>query len=416
MRMRAYLTVAIVLATARAASAQVTCGDPQKMPNPVYILAADTQVASIKALGAKLRALPTPISLVWTPSGSCTNLANMYKASFTPVNGQLISYIPTPADDPNFDPKTSTPPTCTLPATPIAPDLAMSIVFPDAANCPTAGTKPSGLGIYRGPVQAFLFAVPRMSSQVAITAEEAYLVLGLGALNASVPPWDDPNLIYGRPPTKGTQIGIGANILVPAAKWQLLNDTTHRIDQSTVMASTLASHNTDGNAEKTLGILGTEIYDTTANRAALKSLAFRAFKQLHAFWPDSTPSSFDKRNVRDGHYLLWSYVQYVAADNGGTPSDARVKLIVDSYLGNDISAQASFEPLDIVIGNGLVPICAMKVQRSVEGGDLSLYSSPAPCGCYFEKNVPAGSTSCTACSPANTCATGVCRHGYCEAK
>jgi hypothetical protein len=247
------------------------------------------------------------------------------------------------------------------------------------------------------------------SSQKAITAEEAYLLYGFGPQSAMVPPWDDPNQLYGRPATKGTQISIGANIRVPAGKWKLLADPNHQIDQSATMASTIAALTTDPNAEKVLGILGTEIYDKAANRAKMRALAFRAFGQQHAYWPDKTATSFDKQNVRDGHYVLWSYVQYVAP----SPAKTGAQLIIDALVGNTVTFTPPSDPLDVVIASGLVPLCAMKVQRSSEGGDLSLYDSPAPCSCYFQFKAT-GATTCTSCT--TSCASGMCRHGYCEAK
>jgi len=57
----------------------------------------------------------------------------------------------------------------------------------------------------------------------------------------------------------------------------------------------------------------------------------------------------------------------------------------------------------------------MKVQRSVEGGDMTPATVSEPCGCYFEFKAT-GATTCTACSDSSTCGTGMCRHGYCEAK
>jgi hypothetical protein len=80
-----------------------------------------------------------------------------------------------------------------------------------------------------------------------------------------------------------------------------------------------------------------------------------------------------------------------------------------------VTTAPAFEPLDVVIQNGLVPSCAMKVQRSVEGGDMTPTTVSEPCGCYFEFKAT-GATTCTACTDSSTCGTGMCRHGYCEAK
>src|SRR5206468_4071265 len=100
--------------------------------------------------------------------------------------------------------------------------------------------------------------------------------------------WDNPQFIYGRPPTKGTQISIGANIGVAASKWQLMADTMHQIDQSSAVATAIAAQLATGNAEKTLGILGVEVYD--GNRGMVHALAYRAFQQWKSYWPDSSPT------------------------------------------------------------------------------------------------------------------------------
>jgi hypothetical protein len=72
--------------------------------------------------------------------------------------------------------------------------------------------------------------------------------------------------------------------------------------------------------------------------------------------------------------------------------------------------------MDDVIASGLVPICAMKVQRSgQEGGDLSTYQSTAPCGCYFDQKATTA-TSCTPCTSTCSGAGQVCRRGFCEAQ
>ncbi|MGZ3406124.1 MAG: hypothetical protein ACXVAN_06735 [Polyangia bacterium] len=389
-------------------------------PNRVYVQAADTQVPVLKALGVKLRAQSTPITIVYTPNGSCSNISFLYgNSDFTSnATGGGTFFIPSST----FDPKT-TPPTCTPPAVGMGKkaDLGISIVFPDNVDCPTAPAKPSTVAVTRGPVQAMVFAVPggvgtnMGSTQTTITAEEAYLVAGLGPLKAMVSPWNDPQYFYGRVATKGTQISIGANIGVAASKWQLIADAAHQIDQSGVVATSIAAQTATGNADKTLGILGVEVYDPA--RAMVHALAFRAFKQLKSYWPDSSPTTFDKKNVRDGHYPLWSYVEYLAPQAaGGGALNPAAQTIIDMLAGNAVTTNPPFEPLDLVVTAGLVPACAMKVQRSAEGGDLSNASTAQPCGCYYDARVPSGTTTCTACTDNSPCGSGMCRHGYCEAR
>jgi hypothetical protein len=60
----------------------------------------------------------------------------------------------------------------------------------------------------------------------------------------------------------------------------------------------------------------------------------------------------------------------------------------------------------------------MTVTRSAEGGPLSLFAPPDPCGCYYESKLGTGTlpASCTACAADTACTAGTtCRHGFCEA-
>jgi hypothetical protein len=70
----------------------------------------------------------------------------------------------------------------------------------------------------------------------------------------------------------------------------------------------------------------------------------------------------------------------------------------------------------LVAQKGLIPLCAMTVTRTQEGGPLSLFAPPDPCGCYYESKVGMVPASCVACTSAASCAAGTtCRHGFCEA-
>jgi hypothetical protein len=155
------------------------------------------------------------------------------------------------------------------------------------------------------------------------------------------------------------------------------------------------------------------VYDPL--RSTLQSLAYRAYHQYYAYWPDSTSGGTDKKNVRDGHYTIWSPTVYMQRMNGSTPVSANADYLLKLIQNLSVTpSDPAIVPLDVEISKGLVPKCAMEVTRSVEGGDLSLYSDPAPCGCYYESKV--GTTTCTACSTTSPCATGTCRLGYCEAR
>ena len=304
------------------------------------------------------------------------------------------------------------------------PDLAISIVFPDKVDCPTAPADAGHRRGHAGPgagdgVRACPGGVGTNtgSTQTTITAEEALPRRRARAAQARmVSPWNDPQYFYGRPATKGTQVSIGANIGVAASKWQLLADPQHQIDQSNAVATSIAAQTSTGNAEKTIGILGAEVYDPA--RAMMHALAFRAFKQLHSYWPDSSPTTFDKKNVRDGHYPFWSYVQYLAPQAARWRRAQRRarRRIIDLLAGNAVTTSPAFEPLDTVIADGLVPACAMKVSRTVEGGDLSPYSVARAVRLLLRARCRTARRRAPCVPTTRTCGGGKCRHGYCEAK
>lgn len=372
--------------------------------NPLYIMSGDTQVPVLKALGKALRQSANPMTLVWYATGSCTIIDALYNQ--TPLK-QTPSYIP---DDPAWDSSNGAVPSCALESSGHSIDVGIPIVFPESC---TATPAPAGLGAFKGPVQSMIFVVPHSASPEAISSEQAKLVFGTGS-TANVLPWTDEAFYFIRPATKGTQVSLGALIGVPAAQWH-----GQQINLSPDVATKVASSTSP---EKTIGILGSEILDTGNNRTTLKALAFQAVGQTHGFLPDSTATAFDKRNVRDGHYAGWAHVIYltkVTAADGGAPAavNANAKLMIDILTDTaNPAVPAGLDPVAVVSQKGLVPLCAMTVTRSMEGGNLSLSAPADPCGCYYESLVGKAPASCVACSAAAPCAAGTtCRHGYCEA-
>ena len=367
--------------------------------NPVFILSGDTQVPIVKQVGKVLRAQADPTTLVWFATGSCSIMETLFSGGNMTPNG---SYIPA---DASWDAKAGAVPTCTMPAVGVPPDLGIPIGFP--SGC-TTDSPPAGLGVIKGPAQSFIFVVPTASTASAISAEEAYLVFGFGAAG-KVSPWLNEDFYFIRPASKGTQVSLGFAIGVPSAKWK-----GKRIDKSTEVASSVA---TATSPDLAIGILGTEIYDSAANRAVLKTLTLQAYKQALGYLPDSVPTAFDKRNVRDGHYISWSHVFYMTSvDATGTPTKPRVKTIVDALTGGPGAAAVGINSIALAAANGLVPTCAMTVQRSAEAGDQSAYVPPSPCGCAYEAAVGKAPASCLSCTSSTTCPTGTqCSNSYCEA-
>lgn len=364
------------------------------LPNPVYLEVGDTQQPLMKALGRRLRDNAAhPISLVYVTSGSCTNIDHIYNDVTINVN---MLYIPSTAEDPAWTTAMNALP-CTVDG-PLLSDIANSALFNHAC---TSEPPPADVGLFQGPVQAYVMAVPEASTQTAITAEEAYFVFGFGTAGM-ISPWNDENLMFIRTLTKSTLLAWAYNLgVLPPDKWK-----GQRYDGSQMVVNALLGATDD---EKAIGLLGGEVYDRY--RDELDALAFRAYGQRYAYYPDSTSTSFDKKNVRDGHYTVWSPTIWMTRVNGaGVPLSANAAYVIDLILGKAVTPAPGFSPVEVVAEVGLVPDCAMGVTRDAEGGNLSIYEPEEPCVCTYEDLVD--ETSCETCT--DTCASGVCRNGFCE--
>jgi hypothetical protein len=379
--------------------------------NPLYVMTGDTQVPVLKTLGKALRQSGNPITLVWYATGSCTIIDALYHG--TPLT-QIPSYIPS---DAAWDPSTGAVPSCALESGGRNVDIGIPIVFPAACS---SDTPPADLAAFKGPVQSMLFVVPHTASPAAISSEQALKVFGQGAAG-NIAPWIDPNFYFVRPPTKGVEVSLGDLIGLPAAKW-----LGQQINASNDVATDVANST---QPQETIGILGSETYDSVANRTNLKSLAFQAVNQTNGYLPDSTTTAFDKRSLREGHYAAWAHVFYltkVSSTDGGAldggvpaPVNANAKLFIDILTNTaNPGIPSGLDPVALVAQKGIVPLCAMAVTRSTEGGPLSLFAPPDPCGCYYESKLSTATVpaSCTSCTASASCAAGTtCRHGYCEA-
>lgn len=395
--MRWLVSIGAVAAMTAPSAAAVTPPAPvpcDTLPNPVYIQAGDTQTNLLKGLGRAMRDnTPRPATLVFFTSGSCSNIQAIFRR--TPITMNL-SYIPSVAQSAEWT-TSDVPWTCTPPTGGIVPDIANSAVFNSA--CTTEAT-PSTVHVQQGPVQAYVMAVPEASSQTAITFEEAYFTFGFGA-GGMISPWADESQMFIRTVTKSTLVAWANNISVPVDKWKGI-----KLDKSTDVVNGLLTSPTP---EKAIGILGVEVYD--ALRDKLNVLAYRAKGQYAAYYPDSTATARDKKNLRDGHYTVWSPTIWMdTTDAGGTPVKADTRYVLDLISGKEVTPKQSFDMLKIITDVGLVPDCAMGVNRTFEGGPLQIYKPTQSCACRYESLVD--QTSCNTCT--TTCATGVCRNGFCE--
>ncbi len=395
----------------------------------VYVESGDTQEPLLKALGRKLRD-EANIALVFELTGSCTLSPNLYAGTPIPVNTNML-YIPSTAEDASWttaDPER----TCATDSDKgTAPNLGISALFP--SSCAGLGSAPAGIGSFVGPIQAYTFIVPtaEFATQTAITAAEAYYALGDGANNpvtyAGSAEWNDPTQFFLRPATKSTLVATALNIHLTAAQATLAEPDGGAADGRNLEATSddVLSAVAASSSMQALGILGDEIFD--ANRGkGVSVLAFQAFDQNQAYYPDSTTTSFDKQNIRDGHYTLWSPTVYIApVDGAGVPSNPSVKYVTDLVLGNPGASPPKgsndggtpIDGLGAIVGVGLTPNCAMQVQRAADGAPLSPYAPPAPCTCAFLNKIPSAGplpATCVTCSTSEPCAAGTCFNGYCE--
>jgi ABC-type phosphate transport system substrate-binding protein len=395
-----------LLAASARAAAPPCDALPSPAPAAIYMSGSSALAPIFNVIGPKIAAQSNnAYTIVYANNGSCSGVNNIF-TDLKVSGGATVSYYPA-----DFNPAGGAkPPTCTIPAGGITIDLALSDV--DATLCPNPSPKPADVADFQGPVNDMVIVVPQTSTQQAISAEMAYLVFGLGA-NGGVTPWTDPNFYFIRSNTSGTRAMIAANSSLGKNPWLgVAQSGSDGVFNNVVMQANLST------AEKAIGILGEDYYDAGNNRTSIKALAFRAFKQKLAYWPDSSLTARDRKNVRDGHYKIWGYVHMLAkVDSGGMPTDAKAKYFIDLMQGK--VAGDGFDTQDAVTDAHLTPICAMHVTHDIEAGDQKPYSPDAPCDCSFEARAtgatPMGCTACTG-SGQGTCSSGMCRKGFCEPK
>ena len=404
----AVLTMLFTITEARAEPCSALIDEPATPIPKIYIENGDTQEPLVKRLGKLLVASSTPLRIVYRNRPTCNIRDSLFEKKVmtevregAPPALRTVKYIPV---DPTQEPRECTVP---LPAdAAVAPRIELGIGATYISSC-SAKVQPADIAAREGPIQAYGFIAHKSSSQVAITAEEGYLAYGFAAGTGEAQPWVVQELRFKRGNTASTTLTMSSAVRLRPAEMKAAPDSTRSED---IITGILGA----ANREAALGILGTELFDL--QRASdIKMLAFKSFGQRFAYFPDKTNATFDKANVRDGHYLPWSPTPYLMEVNASqVPVSASALRIYELVMG--LRSEPAVEGLLQVVQSGLVPKCAMKVTRPGDGADLSLYDDPAPCGCYFESKVVGGSTACTACANDTICNGSKCRLGFCEAR
>ncbi|HZU83594.1 MAG TPA: hypothetical protein VE987_11785 [Polyangiaceae bacterium] len=336
---------------------------------------------------------PTPVFLT---TSSCQGVGSMYTTNHTisdpaPPSTNYAQY---------FDVNGNAVP-CLLHGS-VTVDIGESDVY--STTCDKNDGPSPDVSANMGPIQAMAFVVPGASQETSINEEAARLVFGAGGAGGEVHPWTEPKRYYVRSSGTGTQQMIGLAIGVPPGKFWGIPEGT-----ASSLATILKAITDPTEAEQSIGILSVDWYD--ADRTNLTVLAYQASGQECAYLPDSNALTYDKRNVRDGHYPIWGPLHFFTTN---PPSQTAGEFLVN--------LQESQAVLDAYIGASLVPNCAMTVQRDTELGPLQPYAPHHACGCYFDAKVALDKSQpppgCQTCSTDANCpaARPRCNYGFCEAQ
>jgi hypothetical protein len=372
-------------------------------PNRIYMYGTSDFAPMLKAAQPLLSAANPPYRAFYLNASSCAGVISVFDPTKRIISNPAMGATPNYAfyfDDGGVQHS------CLLDPSGNAVDIGVSNLYGPTCNTMTASYLPgTTVSDYTGPIVPFALSVPASSTQISISAEAAHMVFGLsgkssGAGLKDAMPWVDPTYFFIRSSTAGSTVLSAVMFNVPKTKfWGIDRLSTDNLRDS-MLAST--------EAEGSIGILS--IVDADVNRGNLRSLYLQAPGQISGYLPDSNKNSFDKMNVRDGHYPLWGYQHFFTPIGaGGVPSDAAKAFVTRFSI-----ARLDQKLLDNVIGASLIPQCAMKVVRT--GEETSFQPNTGlQCGCYFDYKT-SGKTSCQPCQGSSDCPAdhSACNYGYCE--
>ena len=145
---------------------------------------------------------------------------------------------------------------CLLPSAGVAVDVGESEIYPETCG---AGIDANNVDQSLGPILPILFIVPKLSDQMSISYAAARQVFGGGG---GYPPWEDPKFLFIRGQGTATLRIVGKQLdLMPEQFWGFDQGS------ASVMAQTVGGFTFYGDAEKAIGIIGSDFYDFKRNLA-----------------------------------------------------------------------------------------------------------------------------------------------------
>jgi hypothetical protein len=359
------------------------------VPPPLYLMASSAFTLILRTFA---QALASEVTLVYKYDTSCPSLDSILTGD-TKIRGTAVYW----SGDRQLECDVEQPILAQIGGCDVAPEACV----PGYTGSPNLVDEP-------GPIQVFMFTVPKGSMQTVISAEAAYNVWGFGA-ESGVEPWVTPNLIFKRFFDSGVQQVISATIRLPMNAWRGIP-----IKGSTEMKPALIA---TADPERTIGITSADQADAQDTRANLRTLTYQHYDQSCGYLPDSTSGSFDKKNVRDGHYTLWAPYHFYSRKSDRM-NDERIANVINYFTGAKRLPNPNTDLITTLKQGGLVPACAMRVEREKEGAVIKPFKPSPSCGCYYDVTSPGGYTppECASCRTDRDCPVErpICSFGYCE--
>ena len=410
------ITGEVVAPSLASAQTAANCTD---LPNTVYMGGTTAVIPVIRLMGARLRKY-MGVTLLWNENDDgCHSVSQLIYPSNTGAR-TVYSYYTEASDQPGkVFPNTCNSPINTVPDL-VINDVSWSSCLNSYGVTPPVPL-PAGIKEFSGPVQGLVPIVANGNRNYDVMVEELQDMYICGG-PANVMGFSSSGFIYdysaaGRGMRELWARGIGV------ANGSVLSTQVGLGYNSNITAETMVTNYIapSTSPDLTIGYTSTEYYDQY--RGSVRGLKVRGVNQKLAYLPDFDGQSTDKINIREGRYTLQGVLRLIApVDASGTPTNIRVKHIIDWFQQNpvqDPALQLPFDMNEIYALRGVVPQCAMKVTRDGDLPSFKHYSPPQPCHCSFQV-LATGKTDIAGCVPcagidAGTCQPGqICSYGYCE--